>query len=271
MRMKLAIHAAVALTALALPAGLTAHRAWILPSTTQVAGEDSWVTFDAAASTNVFEPDHQPMRVEPSVTAPDGSAAKVQNFMVGRFRATFDVQVNKPGTWKVALVNAGVMGTYMLNGKEERLPRGTRADQLATAVPAGATDVKLSENLSRNEVFLTNGAPTETVFKSTGQGLEFAPVTHPTDLVAGEEATFGFLLDGKPAAGLKVTIARSGMRYRTAQEEQTLTTDAKGQVKVKWPAPGMYWLSTTTEGKSATIPNAGKRMGYTTTLEVLGG
>ena len=270
MRLTPAIHIAAAATLLALPAGLAAHRAWILPSTTQVSGEDSWVTFDAAASTNVFEADHQPMRVEPAVTAPDGSAAKVQNFMVGRYRATFDVQVNKPGTWKVALVNAGVIGTYMLNGKEERLARGTRADQLATAIPAGATNVKLSENLSRNEVFVSNGAPTEAVLKTTGQGLEFAPVTHPNDLVATEAATFGFLLDGKPAAGLKVTVARSGMRYRTAQDEQMLTADAKGQVTVKWPAPGLYWLSTTAEGKSATIPNAGKRMGYTTTLEVLG-
>ena len=271
MRLKPTLRVAAALAVLSLPAGLAAHRAWMLPSTTQVSGEDSWVTFDAAASTNVFGADHQPMRVEPVVSAPDGSAAKVQNFMVGRYRATFDVQVNKPGTWKVALVNAGVMGTYMLNGKEERLPRGTRADQIATAVPAGATDVKLSENLNRNEVFVTNGAPTDTVLKTTGQGLEFAPVSNPTDLVAGEEATFGFLLDGKPVAGLKVTVARGGMRYRSAQEEMTLTTDAKGQVKVKWPAPGMYWLSTTAEGKSATIPNAGKRMGYTTTLEVLGG
>lgn len=271
MRLIPTLYAAVALATLALPAGLSAHRGWILPSTTQVSGEDSWVTFDAAASTNVFEADHQPLRMEPAVVAPDGSTAKVQNFMVGRYRATFDVQVNKPGTWKLALVNAGVMGTYMLNGKEERLPRGTRADQIATAIPAGATDVKLSENLSRNEVFVTSGAPTDAVLKPTGQGLEFVPVTHPNDLVVGEPAIFGFTIDGKPAAGLTVTIATGGARYRSAAGDVTLTTDAKGQVTVKWPGPGMYWLSTTAEGKSSTIPNAGKRMGYTTTLEVLGG
>jgi hypothetical protein len=205
------------------------------------------------------------------VVAPDGSAGQVQNFNVGRYRATFDVQVNKPGTWKLALVNAGAMGTYLLNGKEERLPRGTRLDQLPGAVPAGATDVKLSENVSRNEVFVTSGAPTQTVLKPTGQGLEFAPVTHPNDLAAGEEATFGFLIDGNPAVGLKVNILPGGSRYRTSLGEQVLTTDARGQIKVKWPVPGMYWLNATAEGKSGAIPGGTKRMGYTATLEVLGG
>lgn len=271
MKLRPALFAAAVLSAVSIPAGLSAHRLWMVPSTTQVSGEDSWVTFDAAASNDLFYPDHQPLRAEPAVSAPDGSAAKVQNFTVGKYRATFDVQVNKAGTWKLALVNAGLGGTYMLNGKEERLPRGTRADQLATAVPAGATGVKLSENVSRNEVFVTSGAPTQTVLKPTGQGLEFAPVTHPNDLHTGEDATFGFLIDGQPAAGLKVTVVPGGSRYREALGEMSLTTDAKGQVKVKWPMAGMYWLNVTADGKSTVVPNAGKRMSYTATLEVLGG
>lgn len=270
MKLRPALFAAVVLSAVSIPAGLSAHRLWMVPSTTQVSGEDSWVTFDAAASNDLFYPDHQPLRAQPAVMAPDGSAAQLQNFTIGKYRATFDVQVNKPGTWKLALVNSGLGGSYTLNGKEERLPRGTRADQLATAVPAGATDVKLSENLSRNEVFVTSGEPTLTVLKPTGQGLEFAPVTHPNDLTASEAATFGFLIDGKPAAGLKVTIVPGGSRYREALGEQSLTTDAKGRVTVKWPAPGMYWLNVTAEGKSTAVPNAAKRMGYTATLEVLG-
>lgn len=270
MKLRPALFAAAALSALSIPAGLSAHRLWMVPSTTQVSGDDSWVTFDAAASNDLFYPDHQPLRGEPVVTAPDGSAGKVENFTIGKYRATFDVAVNKPGTWKLALVNSGLMGSYTLNGKEERLPRGTRADQIATAIPAGATGVKLSENATRNEVFVTNGAPTTSVLKPTGQGLEFAPVTHPNDLHTGEPATFGFLIDGKPAAGLKVTVVPGGSRYREALGEMTLTTDAKGQIQVKWPMAGMFWLNATAEGKSTAIPNADKRMGYTATVEVLG-
>jgi uncharacterized GH25 family protein len=262
---------AAAIATIAIPASLSAHRLWMVPSTTVVSGEDSWVTFDAAASNDLFYPDHQPLRAEPAVVAPDGSAGKVANFSVGKYRSTFDVQIDRPGTWKLALVNSGVMGSYTLDGKEQRLPRGTTAATLATAVPAGATDVKLAENLSRNEVFVTSGAPTDTVLKGSGQGLEFAPVTHPNDLTASEPAVFGFTIDGKPAANLTVTIIPGGSRYREALGEMTLKTDAKGQVSVKWPGAGMYWLNATATAKSATIANGEKRMSYTATLEVLGG
>lgn len=262
------LYVAAALAAV-VPAGLSAHRMWMVPSTTVVSGEDSWITVDAAISNDLFYPDHQPMRAAPAVFAPDGSEAKVENFAVGKYRATFDVQVNKPGTWKIAVINNGLMGSYLLNGEQKRLPRGTRADALATAIPAGATEVKLTESANRNEVFVTSGAPTTTVMKPTGQGLEFAPVTHPNDLVAGEPATLGFTMDGKPAANLTVTIVPGGARYRQDVGEMKLTTDAKGQVTVKWPSAGMYWMNTTAEGKSTAIPNAAKRMGYTATLEVL--
>ncbi|HWK34984.1 DUF4198 domain-containing protein [Sphingomonas sp.] len=264
------IAVATALAAVALPASLSAHRMWIVPSTTIVSGEDGWVTFDAAASNDVFFPDHQPLRAEPSATAPDGSPAKVENFAIGKNRATFDLHLSKPGTWVLGTVGGGVGGSYVLNGKEERLPRGTTADKLPGLIPAGATDIKLSEMSNRNEVFVTLGAPTD--IKTTGKGLELVPVTHPNDLVVGEPATFGFTVDGKPAAGLTVLIVPGGLRYRTGGTgEISLTTDAKGQVTITWPGPGMYWLNTTAAGNSSTIPNATRRFGYTATLEVLPG
>lgn len=262
--------AASLLTATGLASPLSAHRLWIMPSTTVVSGEDSWVTFDAAASNDVFWPDHQPLRAEPQASAPDGKAAKVENFAVGRYRATFDLHLTQQGTWKLALVNNGVMGSYKQGGEEKRLPRGTTADKIATLIPADATDVKLAETSNRNEVFVTLGAPTDTVLKPTGQGLELASVTHPNDLVVNEPAVLGFVVDGKPAAGLTVTLIPGGGRYRSSPGEMTLTTDAKGQVTVKWPAPGMYWVNATSTGKSTTIPNADRRLGYTTSLEVLG-
>lgn len=262
---------AVAIAALAAPAALQAHRMWLMPSITVVSGNDDWVTFDAAASTDVFFADHQPLRFQPDVAMPDGSPGKIENFATGRYRSTFDVQLTQKGTWKVYVANGGVMGSFTVDGKEQRLPRGTTADKLSTAIPAGATDVKLTESASRYEVFVTSGAPTTTVMKPTGQGLELIADTHPNDLVAGEPATFGFTLDGKPAAGLKVTLAKAGMRYRDDPQEKELTTDAAGKVTVTWTGPGMYWLNTTAMGASTAIPNAQKRMSYTTTLEVLGG
>src|SRR5690606_14712241 len=99
-----------------------------------------------------------------TVTQPDGSAGKVENAATGKYRSTFDVHLTQPGTYRIASVSAGLMGSYMLNGKRERLPRGTTKETLAKAIPAGATDVQTAEAASRNEIFVTLGAPTANLF-----------------------------------------------------------------------------------------------------------
>jgi len=130
--------------------------------------------------------------------------------------------------------------------------------------------VKVTESLSRNEIFVTAGEPTTTVFKPTGKGLEFAPVTHPDELVAGEPARFRFLIDGKPAPGLKVTVIPGGKRYRNAEGAVELTTGNDGVVTVNWPNAGMYWLNATATDARVSNPRATeRRMSYTTTLEVM--
>jgi uncharacterized GH25 family protein len=236
--------AIAAVAAIATPAAL-AHRMWMLPSSTTVSGTDNWVTVDAAVSNDLFFFDHQPLRVVPAVTQPDGTDGKVENHFVGKFRATFDVHLTQQGTYRIAVVNEGVFGRYTLNGETKMIPRGTTKATLAAAIPAGATDVVTSENVTRNEIFVTQGAPTSTVFKTAGKGIELVPVTHPNDLVAGEAATFQFLLDGKPAAGLFVTVVPGGNRYRDTLNQMDLKTDASGKVAIKWPTPGMYWLNVT--------------------------
>ncbi|SNS85078.1 Uncharacterized conserved protein, contains GH25 family domain [Sphingomonas laterariae] len=249
----------------------SAHRQWMLPSSTIVSGDDVWVTVDAAVSNDLFYFEHQPIRLDNmKAWAPDGSETKIENGATGRYRSTFDVHLTQKGTYKIANSGGGIMGSYKLNGEEKRLPRGTRADQIATAIPAGATDVKLTEGWNRNEIFVTSGTPSDGVLKPTGKGLELVPVTHPNDLVAGEQATFRFVIDGKAASGLKVTVIPGGIRYRNALGEKDYTTDANGEVKIDWAEPGMYWLNASATDAKASIPNATeRRLGYVTTLEVM--
>lgn len=263
---------------IAVPATLSAHRMWMLPSGTVFSGTDSWVTVDAAVSNDLFFFDHQPLRLDGvKVWQPDGSEGKLQNGATGRYRSVFDVQLDKPGTWKVGTQMNAVMGSFKVDGVEKRVGgRGgpPRPDQPAPLtvddIPANATEVKLTEMSSRNELFLTAGAPTTTVFATTGKGLEFAPVTHPDELVAGEAAKFKFLIDGKPAAGLKVTVIPGGKRYRNDEGAMELTTGADGTLSVTWPAAGMYWLNATATDAKTTMPRATeRRMSYVTTLEVL--
>ena len=229
--------------ALALPLTASAHRAWMVPSFTVLSG-DAWVTVDAAISNELFYADHNPMRLDGVVVyAPDGSVDRTQNALTGKYRSTFDVQLSRPGTWKIASVSSNVTASWTQDGQVKRF-RGS-ADDFAKQVPAGAADLKTIRGSNRNETFVTRDAPTDTVLKPTGKGLELVPVTHPNDLVAGEAATFKFLLDGKPAADLEVTLAPGNSRYRATPGDFKVKTGADGAFKVTFPEAGMYWLNAT--------------------------
>lgn len=237
------IAAAVAfVAALALPFTASAHRAWIAPTATVLSGDDAWVGFDAGMSNGVFIPDHAAMNLAGLViTAPDGSAAEAEHVNRSQYRSTFDLHLTQQGTYRVANVTHGIGGSYMLNGERQRF-RAATADW-ASEIPAGATEVQVSRSVGRTETFVTLGEPSTGALAPTGQGIELVPVTHPNDLVAGEAATFRLLRDGQPAAGLDVTIARGGSRYRNAPEEMTVTTGPDGAFTVTWPTAGLYWMN----------------------------
>ena len=269
----------VAVCGLSLPA--FAHNAWFLPSTTVLSDTQQSVTVDAGTSTAPFEANHNAMNIENvKIWAPDGSMGTPENTARSRYRSTFDVRIDKPGTWRIGMQNDAVTGSFKVDGEVWTLGRrrgpppaaGAPVRNIASIeeLPAGATDLDLTEVIGRNEFFVTAGAPSEALFAPAGKGLEFVPVTLPTDLVADEPGQFRFLVDGKPVAGLTVEVVPGGRRYRSDSQSQTLTTDADGMVTVNWPGAGFYWINAVMTDASPANPKASKRrMSYTATLEVL--
>ncbi len=241
---------------LVLPTAASAHRGWILPSATVLSG-DVWVGVDAAVSNELFYADHNAMRLDAiAVTAPDGAVEKIQNPFTGKYRSVFDVQLSKPGTYKIGSFTNSVMASWTENGEVKRF-RGTPED-FAKQVPANAADLKTIKSSNRNETFVTRDAPTTTVFATTGKGLELVPVTHPNDVVAGEAATFKFLLDGKPAADLEVTFAPGAARYRATPGDFKTKTGPDGSFKVTFPEAGMYWMNAVVRtGETGRRPEGG--------------
>ncbi|MBB1088114.1 DUF4198 domain-containing protein [Lysobacter sp. SG-8] len=259
--------------AVALTLGATspafAHKTWLQPSQTVFSETGAWMTVDAAVSNDLFYFNHVPLPLERvQVTAPDGSTVAPQNGATGKLRTVFDLELLQEGTYKIAMSNHGMFASYKQGGENKRW-RGS-PDEFKAAIPADATDVNANESLSRIETFVTVGAPDTAVFKTSGRGLEMVPVTHPNDLYAGEEATFRFLIDGQPAAGLDVEIVPGATRYRDHQDEIKLKTGADGAITVTWPAAGMYWLETSQSDDKTSLPEAGqRRTGYVATFEVL--
>ena len=264
---------ALVLTSL-LPVAAHAHRSWLLPSSSHVEGKEPWVTVDAGVSENLFDVDTTGLKLDGlAITGPDGAAITPDNILNGRQRNSIELKLNKPGTYKIALAGEGLMASYKLDGQTKRF-RGT-AETFAKEVPANATEVQKTVTYSRNETFVTAGQPNDTVLKPTNIGLEMIPLTHPTELRAGEKASFRFLLDGKPAAKLGFSLIPGGVKYRGVLNEIRLVTDDKGEASLTWPNAGMYWITANwpartemAEGQSP-APSSARRVSYSATLEVL--
>lgn len=255
--------------AFCLPAAAAhAHGVWMLPSST-VLSKPAYITVDGAAGNDKFHYNHAPLRMAPdsfSATAPDGSTVAPENLMQGKLRTVFDLNLTQTGTYRLAVVNSGIMASWK-EGEQTKRFRGN-AEAFAKDVPAGAAELRVNEGSTRIESFVTVGKPTPV--EPTGRGLELVPVTHPNDLYAGETATFAFQVDGKPAAGLEVVIVRGGSRYRNQLDEMKLTTDAEGKISVTWPEPGQYWLDTDARDDRTTVAQAKeRRLSYIGTFEVL--
>jgi hypothetical protein len=248
------------------PFAAHAHRAWMLPSATVLSGDDPWISIDAASSNVLFYADHNPMRLDDLVIiAPDGSQAAPQNMLRGRYRSTFDVQLTQAGTYRIANVTRGANARYTVNGEERRW-RGQLAE-LQAALPAGATNVQITETNNRVETFVTRGAPT--AIRPTNVGLELIPVTHPSDFVVDEPTRVRLQLDGRPAANVQVTLAPGNQRYRNDTGEFTVTTDAQGVATITWPAAGMWWINASIRDLPSQTPNATRSAAYSGVLEVL--
>ncbi|WP_193076104.1 DUF4198 domain-containing protein [Pseudomonas sp. FME51] len=278
--------------AITLPLSANAHRAWMLPSTTVLSGENAWISVDAAVSNDLFYFEHHPLvlagigqpparasrpgeQVRPRtanhlvITAPDGKEVPAQNGHVGKYRSVFDVELIQKGTYKLAVAGAPrYFARYQENGEERRWV-GNLAD-MDQAIPANVQDLQVSQMESRMEVFVTSGQTTDTVFTPIGRGLELQPVTHPNDLFATETAEFIFLLDGKPAAGVEVNVIPGGIRHRDQLNDIKQTSGADGKVAITWPSAGFWWLEAkVVQEKGVQPPLTQRRATYTATLEVM--
>ncbi len=242
---------AVAAT-LVLPNAAHAYRTWLLPSGTIFSAKQPWVTVDAAMSNDLFTYEFRSPGLEDLVVlGPDGQRVKAQNLSNGPYRSSFDVKLDKQGTYRFALVTDSIRAFYTIGNEKMRL-RGT-AESLAKDIPANAEDLRVSYALSRVEAFVTSGKPTTGAFKPTGLGIELVPVTHPNDLVVGETATFRFLDNGKPAVGYNASVVVAGQRYRSEQGEIRTKTDTNGEIKLKWLAAGMYFMKVTPPSASDAV------------------
>jgi uncharacterized GH25 family protein len=230
--------------ALILAAQASAHNRWILPSHFSLSNDKGeWVMVDITASNETFNVD-KPMGADRlKITSPDGKSVFPGSSYRGHRKSVVDIHLENNGTYQLKMGGEPSYWTsYKAKGEtKEQWLRNVNKVNRASQLPKGAHDIKTLESSSSVQTYITLNSPSDN-FALNNKGLEFLPVTHPSDVAQGETAQFKFTFNGKAQAGVKVEIIREGVRYRNKPESLILTTDSKGQIDFTLAQAGRYIL-----------------------------
>lgn len=211
-----------------------AHSPYLRPNVFDATGRDH-VTVEASFTEEVFAAEVV-MRsdffhiVGPNGDTPIGAVTYLRDLAV--FEAATPVDgtyrlSSGPRQGRTAQMYRAADGSWKMVGEEDG------------PAPAGAALVDV-QSLTVADVYVTRGAPSAEALRPSGQGLELIPVTHPSDIVAGEDAVFQLLLNGQPLAGAPVTVFREAGRWDGRKVEADRVTGADGRFTLKVSDPGAY-------------------------------
>jgi hypothetical protein len=259
---KLTLRTTVGLAILALtcaPAAL-ARTPYLLPNTfnperplvtLQAAStEDDYFNGDAALTIPAYvvtDPSGKPGELKPVAMLKDLAVVEAALAEAGTYRITSGDFVQRRNTY--ALVGGKWLAVRQPRPGEAPRPgagppQGDGPPAIYEAdVPAGARTM-VSEQVMKVETYVSKGAPTEAALKTSGQGFELKPLTHPNGVYVDQGFSFQLLADGQPLANVPVAVYRSGNIYDDRRIAVELKTDAKGNGHVPFTQPGVYLLTT---------------------------
>ncbi|QLK49475.1 DUF4198 domain-containing protein [Vibrio owensii] len=259
-KMKAVALASVMAMGLAATTTAQAHPRWVLPSHFTVSKEGGdWLTFDVTASHGTFVFDKPAGSEQAFVIMPDGRSER-PNFVVrGKRRSMFDFFFVEEGTHKVAINNQPSYYTQYKAGRRDTVKwaKASKADR-ASVIPEKARDVVTQLSYTRAESYVTVGMPTEKALEIEGKLLEMKPITHPSDIIEGEEVTFQFFFNGEPQQGVTAEITREGTLYRNHQEQIDVVSDKDGKITFTPDVAGRYLMKANYKGELKNDPLADK-------------
>ncbi|WP_417801441.1 DUF4198 domain-containing protein [Vibrio europaeus] len=222
----------------------SAHPRWVLPShfTVSKQGGD-WITFDVSASHGTFVFDKPASADNARIALPNGELVRPDYVFKGKRRSVFDFNFVESGTHKVTINGEPSYHTNYKAGRRDTVKwaKASKADR-DSLLPKQARDVSTTLYFTRVESYITFGGPTDKVLALENKYLELKPITHPADIVQGEEVTFQLYYDGQPASNVEVDITRDGTLHRNAQEQIDLVSDNKGYIRFTLDHAGRYLL-----------------------------
>lgn len=211
-----------------------AHQPYLRPNVFDATGRDH-VTVEASFTEEVFASEVVMRSDFFHIVGPNGDTP-ITAVTYLRDVAVFEAATPQDGTYRLssgprqgrtAQMYQNAAGDWKMVGEEDGTP------------PPGAQLVEV-QSITVADVYVTRGAPTTEALQTTGQGLELKPITHPNDIIAGEDAVFELLLNGRPLANTPVTVFREAGRWDGRKVEADLSTGADGRFTLKVSDPGAY-------------------------------
>ncbi|MDO6498994.1 DUF4198 domain-containing protein [Photobacterium sanguinicancri] len=259
-KMKAVALACTVFAGLAVSAAANAHPRWILPSHFTVSKEGGdWLTFDVTASHGTFVFDKPAGSESAQVLMPDGRFERPNFVIRGKRRSIFDFHFSEEGTHKVAVNNEPSYWTEYKAGRRDTVKwaKASKAER-EMLLPEKARDVVTKISFTRAESYITVGKPTQKALEIEGKLLELKPITHPADIVEGEEVTFQMFFNGEPQKGVTADITREGSLYRNHQEQIEVESDKDGYIRFVPEHAGRYLMRAHYSGDLKNHPLADK-------------
>lgn len=259
-KLKVALLTSVMAAGMVVSGSANAHPRWVLPSHFTVSKEGGdWLSFDVTASHGTFVFDKPAGSESAQVVMPDGRTERPNFVIRGKRRSMFDFYFEEQGTHKVQINNVPTYYTQYKAGRRDTVKwlKANKADRM-DLLPQKARDVVTQISFTRAESYITVGKPSTTVFEIEGKLLEMKPITHPADIVAGEEVAFQFFYNGKPQAGVVAEITREGTLYRNHQEQIDVISDEQGHINFVPDIAGRYVMKANYKGELKDNPLAEK-------------
>jgi len=244
-----------------------AHTLWVMPSHFVLSGEDTWISVDLSAANMTFVADKGVSPGSLRIIFPDGQSQKFAQHYQGKRKSQADHQLVAEGTY---LIENGGAARYItlfeVNGERKRIMADKKA--ASSELPKEATKITTSRSQSKALAVVTVNAPNRTAITPKGEGFEVNFVTHPADYVAEDTIQWQLLVEGKPAAGVKVELSREGELYRNNAARIALESDAEGKLQFTPEYAGRYLLEASYQANTVTALADNERASLTLTFEV---
>lgn len=212
-----------------------AHMPYVLPTLFDL-GKGDHVTVQSAFAEDAFLPEVA-MRDAPfHLVGPDGKDLPTGPVTHLRDLSMFEAAIPADGTYRVTSgQRAGRKGKMFRQGDKWEM-RGEGGEP-----PANAEQVDV-QSMTLADAYVTRGQPTDAALKPSGKALEIQAITHPNGIVAGSDASFALLFDGRPLPQADITLFRSAGLYDGRKVVAQVRSGADGRFSLKPEDAGTYLI-----------------------------